>query len=102
MSAYAEYDKIVFRMYFPDAGNKIMFVKMFNDLNSVSPEGYFEFVEYNKWIDFTFDATRFKAEWTAGNDFTSYPDLNRFWFKSSSSSGAGEFYIANIYMTKSN
>ena len=102
MSAYAEYDKIVFRMYFPDAGNKIMFVKMFNDSNSVSPEGYFEFVEYNKWIDFTFDATRFKAEWTAGNDFTSYPDLNRFWFKSSSSSGAGEFYIANIYMTKSN
>ena len=101
MSAYADYDKIVFRMYVPDTGNKLLFMKLFNDLNADSPEGYFEAMEYNKWVDFTFDATRFKNEWTTGNDFTNYPGLNRFWFKSSSSSAVGEFYIASIHMTKS-
>lgn len=114
MTDYADYDQIVFKMYFPKAGeyanadgNYVKYMKFGNNTSDdLLPENVvkeFSADMYDKWVELVFDAEKFKEYWTDDMQFSMSGTAPRLWGNSTSGGEvtAGNYYLADISVRKS-
>ena len=114
MADYADYDEIVFRMYFPKSGEYanadgtyVKYMKLGNNtVDDILPKNVttaFSADMYDKWVDLVFDAETFKTYWTDDLQFSMSSTAPRLWGNSTAGENGttGSYYLADISVRKS-
>lgn len=107
MANYADYDVIIFRMYFPQtsAGQYIRYWKLGNNnggtnIFASNINGNFLGEHLNTWINLVFDADTFTSLWNDNIDLnTTSGSSPRIWGESTGGA-SGEYYISDISLQK--
>ena len=107
MANYADFDVIIFRMYFPktEVPQYIKYWKLGNNNGGTNifannANGNFLGDQLNTWINLVFDAETFRTLWTDDIDLSSASgNSSRLWGESTGGN-SGTYYVADISMKK--
>lgn len=91
MSAYANYEYVVVRMYVPTCKNQLTWINLCDAVNPIGYEGY---LKADKWVTYVFPIEQFLKKWSdenAANGAAYFVGNSTDWINK------GEFYISEIY-----